>query len=264
MGVRRLSARAERPRIVGRIKLSLYDAETGALKSESAEHNVVCNAGFAALAALLNGETTFSSVPLPSGGNWLGEIQGAVGTGSVTPSVNDTALTTELARIAIAANSRAGSEVVWTFFFPPNQANGTITEGGIFLLASSAAGSGFLLNHAALGAQTKTSAETANLQVTFNLTQLDPQVIVEQGTTVNVLNLALTTTDQQVQFSTTVNVVKIRSRSGVALQVRLASAATNYLTIPAGEWLTLDVQNRNPVWLRTESGTDTAEVIGLS
>jgi hypothetical protein len=49
-------------------------------------------------------------------------------------------------------------------------ANGTITETGLFLLATGTAGSGYMLSHATVPALTKANTETMTLQIqiTFN------------------------------------------------------------------------------------------------
>jgi len=61
----------------------------------------------------------------------------AIGTGTVTPAVNDTVLGTEAGRVALASFSSSGATVTATATFPAGTGTGAITEAGI-LNASSA------------------------------------------------------------------------------------------------------------------------------
>ena len=138
----------------GKWTLVLRDARTGRFVRRVTAHNVICSAGETKLAQFLNGEITS-----------IAPIYGAVGTGGGTPRPADTALFSELARASATSQARSGTSVTFIFFFGTAQANGTITEAGLFLVASATPGSGMLLNHATLGSNPKTSSLTATLQV---------------------------------------------------------------------------------------------------
>ncbi len=157
----------ERIRLHGRLRLEIRDGETGTLKHVTESANVLCLAGEQLLAGILDGEAVYGSQPVPQGATWLAQVFGAVGTGSGTPGSGNTQLFTELDRIGLALSGRNTLIVTFTFFFPSNRANGTITEGGVFLMGSSTVNSGLLLDHAMLGSVAKNTTETATLQATF-------------------------------------------------------------------------------------------------
>lgn len=138
--------------------LTLRDAATGRLKSRRRFKNKMCNAGVQVMMAWINLEN-------PT----LTPIYGAVGTGSGTPAATDVALFAELQRIQLSYNYRASQTTTFDFFYTTSQANGTLTEAGVFLAASGTAGSGALLSHALI-TQTKNSSETLTLEVAITLT----------------------------------------------------------------------------------------------
>jgi hypothetical protein len=156
--------------ITGRVTILLRDARTGRVTHTVRARNITCVAGRSVLAALLNGETTYGGSAIPTGASWLSACYGAVGTGIGTPAASDTAMFSELARTAVAFSSRSTIQATLSFFFATSQANGTIKETALFLLASGTAGSGYMLSHATVPSLTKTNAETMTLQIqiTFN------------------------------------------------------------------------------------------------
>ena len=133
------------------------DAATGATRVSGCYQNVVCLTGKALIAAWLNGE---GAMPTP--------LYGAVGTGSGTPGTGDSALFAELQRVALASSTRGSNVVTLDFFFSTGQANGTLTECGLFLAASAAANSGSLLSHALIS-EVKTSTETLTVEFTITV-----------------------------------------------------------------------------------------------
>ena len=94
--------------------------------------NVVCLNGKSFLASWLNIEN-----PVHSRTN----VYGAVGTSATPPGSGDTVLGSELARVLLATSSRLSNVVTLDFFFNSGQGNGTLTEAGLFLGASSSSGS---------------------------------------------------------------------------------------------------------------------------
>ena len=78
----------------------------------------------------------------------------AVGTGTQTPSEVLTALVTEVSRVAITATSIVGALAALSALYTNNQANGVLTELGIYDLAAG----GTLLQYELISpSQTKTS-----------------------------------------------------------------------------------------------------------
>lgn len=76
-------------------------------------------------------------------------------------------------------------------------------------------------------------------------------------------------TDTQIDFNQQVNSVLIKARTAVDIYLRRSSGGSNYLTIPSGTALTLDVAMTDTSqggyivgWLRASSGNPIAEVIG--
>lgn len=99
---------------------------------------------------------------------FLTPLYGAVGTGSGTPAITDTQLYDELARSTVSAVASSplenGAAVIFQFQFPVNSLPYTITEVGLFTLASVEVNSGDLLDHALVDpAFTWTNGETMTL-----------------------------------------------------------------------------------------------------
>jgi hypothetical protein len=60
----------------------------------------------------------------------------AIGTGTTTPAVAQTTLTTEAGRVTLASSSSSSNAVTYTATFPAGTGTGAITEAGIFNAAS--------------------------------------------------------------------------------------------------------------------------------
>lgn len=134
-------------------RIRMHEAASGRTVSEREYRNVACVNGKAFIAGWLNVEN-------PS--HTLTNIYGAVGTSATVPASTDTQLGTELARVVLGTNSRAGNVVTLQFFYNTSQGNGTWTEAGLFLGASAGVNSGNLLSHVAVS-ETKTNLLTATL-----------------------------------------------------------------------------------------------------
>ena len=145
------------PPLKGCYRFRYRDAASGATREGGRYENVVCLPGKALIAAWLNGE---SVVPTP--------LYGAVGTGSGTPGAGDSALFAELQRVLLASSTRGSNVVTLDFFYSTSQANGTLTECGLFLAASATANSGSLLSHALIS-EVKTSTETLTVEFTITV-----------------------------------------------------------------------------------------------
>lgn len=143
--------------ITGRLRFVFRNIETGAVR-ESEYRNLIVTLCKEMIAARLAG-----------GGGDCDITYVAVGTDATTPAIGDTALGTELDRNALASISAAGSVITATGFFGAAEANGTLTEMGLFGEAASATpDSGTLINHAAIS-ETKTSSETMTIECTLTI-----------------------------------------------------------------------------------------------
>jgi hypothetical protein len=117
--------------------------------------NVTTTGGLSAFAAALvwsgiQDQATALGVTTPT---FITPLWGAVGNGTGTASASDTALFNEIGRTTVGAGaaSPATSSIAalcdYLFFFPPPVSTWTVTEAGAFGLATSASGTGTLLDH---------------------------------------------------------------------------------------------------------------------
>lgn len=143
----------------GAVKFIFKNVKTG---EEDVIHilNVFVHAGKSGLARrLANQEAEYGRITYM-----------AVGTGAGVPASSDVAMFTELFRKAISVTSVNSNVVTFTTFFATAEANGTLTEAGLWGdLATSTAGSGTLYAHTAV-ARTKTSNDTLTVEwvITIN------------------------------------------------------------------------------------------------
>jgi hypothetical protein len=107
-------------RITGKVKITVRDAKTGKILQIIESKNLIVNAGRNLVATLLNGE----SIALP---NYC-----AVGSGTTTPSVNDTVLEGEIGRLPVTARSRSNNIITYSTFFGAGDCNGTWNKVGLF------------------------------------------------------------------------------------------------------------------------------------
>ncbi len=93
----------------------------------------------------------------------------AVGTGAGVPAIGDTTLSTELDRNPLTTISASGVTVSFTGFFGASEANGTLTNMGLFGEGASATpDSGVLINHAAVS-EVKSTSETMTITGTLTI-----------------------------------------------------------------------------------------------
>ena len=127
----------------------------GTIRDHREGWNVVCTAGYTAIAAALvwsgiQDQAANLGVTSPT---WLSPLYGALGSGSGTPASSDTALFSELGRQTVGAGAPSpatpsvAAEATWLFYFPQPPTTWAITEAGAFANATSTAGSGTLLDH---------------------------------------------------------------------------------------------------------------------
>lgn len=121
------------------------------------------NTGKALLVNRLIGDTTYTAIV-----NY-----GAIGTGSTTPAVSDTQLTTESARttLAFGQNVSNNQAVLQFFFTDATLANTTYREFGTFVDGTASANTGKILNHALFSvAYTKSAGTDVTVEVDITFT----------------------------------------------------------------------------------------------
>lgn len=150
----------------------------GTIRDRREGWNVVCTAGYTALAAALvwsgiQDQAANLGVTSPS---FLTPLYGAVGSGSGTPANSDTALFSELGRQTVGAGASSpatpsvAAESTWLFYFPQPPTTWSITEAGAFANGTSTAGSGTLLDHWAFSPTiTCPTTDTVLLQISLLL-----------------------------------------------------------------------------------------------
>lgn len=127
----------------GRITIRSYKAGTKELLQTIVQDNLIMQGSATGLDLIIQrliSTNTYS----------LNINYGAIGTGSTTPAVTDTQLTTETARTTVALAQEAGyNEAILQFFFPDTSlSNTTYREFGTFIDGTASANSGQIFNHA--------------------------------------------------------------------------------------------------------------------
>jgi hypothetical protein len=157
---------------------ALRDPPGNVLRGRCGGPNVTTTQGLSAFAAALvwsgiQDQAANLAVTTPT---FLTPLWGALGNGSGTASASDTALISEIARTTVGAGaaSPATSSIAaladFLFFFGPPVTTWTVTEAGAFGLATSASGSGTLLDHYMLASPvTVSSPDSAILQVALSV-----------------------------------------------------------------------------------------------
>jgi hypothetical protein len=137
--------------VTGALKIVLADAE-GNIKEDIEVKNLVVTVGKEFIAARMIGTTPAVMSHM------------AIGTGTTAAAVGNTALVTEVGRVALASSTRTGANIAYVATFPPGTGTGAITEAGIF----NAASAGTLLCRSVFGVITKGAADT--LGITWTVT----------------------------------------------------------------------------------------------
>jgi hypothetical protein len=122
------------------------------------------NYGIDLLIQWLSGVGTYASTVLP-----LSYIE--IGTGSTTPTITDTALTTPTNRAAVGFQQDYGTTdaIVQAIFSDSQLTNGTYYEMGTFCGGTSSIGSGQMFNHALFGSPyTKASGTDTSINTDIN------------------------------------------------------------------------------------------------
>jgi hypothetical protein len=111
----------------------------GELKKTEKKKNVICNAGFNAIAKRLCNDNTYTG--------YINKM--ALGTGSPTPAASDTELDTETYRNTTASSTSSSNVAYLTAYFTETECNGTYTEFGNFIDGTTTPDSGQLWSHIA-------------------------------------------------------------------------------------------------------------------
>jgi len=139
-------------RLTGRLKLELRDS-AGRLKELREIDNLVVTAGKTVIANRLCASPTKNPMS-----------HMAIGTGTTAPAVGDTALTTELARVALTSATPSTNTVQYVATFNAGVGTGAITEAGLF----NASPAGDMLAHTTFTAITKGGSDV--MTVTWTVT----------------------------------------------------------------------------------------------
>jgi hypothetical protein len=102
----------------------------------------------------------------------LNILFGEIGTGTTTPAVTDTGLTTPTNRAAVGFQQDFGTtDAVLQFFFPDGQlANATYNEFGTFVDGNATIGTGQIFNHALFSSPyIKVSGQDTTVEVDFSI-----------------------------------------------------------------------------------------------
>jgi len=142
--------------IKGRVRTILENVTTGEIEVSDWIENVIPLVGKTAIIRRLRNAATKTNESIIT--------YGAVGTGSSTPVNADTVLDTELERVQVASMSNSDNVLTVRTFFNTSQANGTLTEFGLFGEdASASADSGTLFERVLIN-KVKTSAKTLTIE----------------------------------------------------------------------------------------------------
>ena len=113
----------EQLKVTGAVSVKVFD-QNGNVKEEREIKNLVVTAGKEFIAARMVGTPTEMS-------------HMAIGAGSTAAAAGDTALGSELGRVALASDSASGAVVTYTASFPAGTGTGAVVEAGIFNGSSS-------------------------------------------------------------------------------------------------------------------------------
>lgn len=127
--------------LCGVLRFDVFDAETGELVDSRSSRNLIVTSGLTAIASAMNWAfiQNYNSgwgSPFSSASGNLGDVYGAVGTGVTAPAASDTALGNEIGRELVTTGTDSANVLTYQFFYPTNAGNGTVTEMGVFVNAT--------------------------------------------------------------------------------------------------------------------------------
>lgn len=110
-------------KVTGKLNIQLFD-QSGALKESRDINNLVVTTGKEFIAARMVGTPTEMS-------------HMAIGASNTAAAAGDTALGSELARVALTSETASGTVVTYVASFPAGTGTGAVVEAGIFNASSS-------------------------------------------------------------------------------------------------------------------------------
>jgi hypothetical protein len=137
--------------VKGNLEVILLD-ETGRQKDYRKINNLVVAVGKETIASRMVGNTTAIMSHM------------AVGTSNTAATTSQTALGTEIGRVALDSTSRSTNTITYVATFPAGTGTGALTEAGIL----NASSSGNLLCRTVFGVVTKAAGDT--VVITWNVT----------------------------------------------------------------------------------------------
>jgi hypothetical protein len=142
----------EKINLVGVPTFKLYDAD-GNLKLEFTKKNMIVSSGISWIVSRLHSNSTSPMSHIGLGSN------------TSLPSLDNTALLTELTRIVMTPTGGvvSGQSVIYSALFPPGVATGLIAEAGVF----NASTGGTLLSRVVFTPFTKAAADTLTIEWAF-------------------------------------------------------------------------------------------------
>ena len=114
----------ENVKFTGDVSVVLYNPKTGEVKDRREIKNLVVTAGKQFIASRMVGTSA----------NVMSHM--ALGAGTTAAAVGDTALGSELGRVALTTATASGAVVTYTATFGPTVATGAVTEAGVLNAAS--------------------------------------------------------------------------------------------------------------------------------
>jgi hypothetical protein len=126
----------------GHLLLELRDAVTGELQEVRENGNLIVTTGLNALATALNwafiqNYNTGWGSPFASTSGNLGDVFGALGSGTTAVAASQIVLTSEIGRALLTTGTNTSNVLTYQFFFGTAAANGVIQEAGVFVGATS-------------------------------------------------------------------------------------------------------------------------------
>ncbi len=149
----------EKIKLKGKVRLILTDVVTGKQDISEWKSNLITTVGKQAILRRMGNINTKTNEGMIT--------YGAVGTGTINPSISDTILVSEIARASISSATVNGLQLTLRVFYSTDEANGTLTEFGWFGEdATSAANTGTLFNRILIE-KTKDSTKTLVVEQVF-------------------------------------------------------------------------------------------------
>lgn len=112
-------------KMTGSVLVEIFDEKTGEIKDRREIHNLVVSVGKTFIASRMVGAVS----PVMS--------HMAVGAGNTAVAVGDTALASELGRVALSDLTSSGAVVTHAASFPAGTGTGAVVEAGVFNASSS-------------------------------------------------------------------------------------------------------------------------------